>query len=201
MGKQSKMTTCKHCGAEIAASAKACPKCGGKNQKPIYKRPWFIILIVLIVIGAIGSLGGNKDSAASGVANNSGNTAANSSVTSGTSSGEKSTAPEITYTAYDVSELMDDLDANALKASDKYKDQYVELTGRLNVIDSNGNYISITPSNDQYAIIGVQCYIKSDDQKSAVMDMSIGDTVVVKGKITDVGEIMGYSLNIDEISK
>ena len=49
--------------------------------------------------------------------------------------------------------------------------------------------------------MGVQCYIKNDDQKTAIMDMSIGDTVIVKGKITDVGEVMGYSLDIDEISK
>ena len=61
MEKQSKLVTCKHCGEEIAAGAKVCPKCGGKNKKPIYKRPWFIILIVLIVIGAIGSAGGNDN--------------------------------------------------------------------------------------------------------------------------------------------
>ena len=49
--------------------------------------------------------------------------------------------------------------------------------------------------------MGVQCYIKSEEQKSAVMDMSIGDTLVVKGKIKDVGEVMGYSLDIDEVVK
>ena len=51
---KSKMTTCKHCGAEIAASAKVCPHCGGKNKPPIYKRWWFIAIIVLIVLSAIG---------------------------------------------------------------------------------------------------------------------------------------------------
>lgn len=30
---KSKMTTCKHCGAEIAASAKVCPQCGGKTNR------------------------------------------------------------------------------------------------------------------------------------------------------------------------
>lgn len=51
---KSKMTTCKHCGAEIAASAKVCPHCGGKNKPPIYKRWWFIVIVVLIVLSAIG---------------------------------------------------------------------------------------------------------------------------------------------------
>ena len=181
------MTTCKHCGAEIAASAKVCPKCGGKNSKPIYTKPWFIILVVIIVIGVIGSMGGNSS-----------DTSSNSS--SGSTKAESTAAP-IEYTAYDVSELMEDLNGNALKATDKYKDQYVELIGKLNVIDSSGKYISIVPTNDDFAILGVQCYIKTDDQKSTVMDLSIGDTVVVKGKITDVGEVLGYSLNIDEITK
>ncbi len=36
MAKEPKMVTCKHCGAEIAASAKACPKCG--TDKTLDKR-------------------------------------------------------------------------------------------------------------------------------------------------------------------
>lgn len=52
-----------------------------------------------------------------------------------------------------------------------------------------------------FAITGVQCYIKNDEQKTAIMNMSVGDTVSVKGKITDIGEVMGYSLDIDAISK
>lgn len=62
---KSKMTTCKHCGAEIAASAKVCPQCGGKNKPPIYKRWWFIAIIVLIVLSAIGGSSSNSDGSAS----------------------------------------------------------------------------------------------------------------------------------------
>ncbi len=53
---QNKMTVCKHCGKEIAASAKVCPHCGGKNKPPIYKRGWFIAIIVIIVLAIIGVL-------------------------------------------------------------------------------------------------------------------------------------------------
>ena len=168
MSKASKMVTCKHCGTEIAASAKVCPKCGGKNKKPIYKRPWFIALIVIIIIGAIGSAGGDKTS------NEAGNNDTQVTTSENTNSTQpESETPEITYTAYEVSELMDDLNGNALKAAEKYKDQYVELTGRLNVIDSSGKYISIVPTDDEFAIMGVQCYIKTEEQKAAVMEMSI----------------------------
>lgn len=62
---KSKMTTCKHCGAEIAESAKVCPQCGGKNKPPIYKRWWFIAIIVLIVLSAIGGSSSSSDGSAS----------------------------------------------------------------------------------------------------------------------------------------
>jgi hypothetical protein len=95
--------------------------------------------------------------------------------------------------------MMSDLESNALKAEKQYGDQYVEITGKLSNIDSDGKYISITPSNDEYAIRGVQCYIQNEEQTNKVLEMSIGDTITLKGKITDIGEIMGYALDIDEI--
>lgn len=183
---KNKMTVCKHCGQEIAASAKVCPHCGGKNTPPLYKRWWFIAIIVLVVLAALGSSGSSSDNSTSKAAT----TAASSSVSS---------VPAIEYTSYTVTELSNDLDSNALKASDKYKDQYVELSGTLSVIDSDGKYISITDSSNEWAIIGVQCYIKDDEQKQAVMDFSIGDKVVIKGKITNVGEVLGYYLDMTEV--
>ena len=182
-----KMTTCKHCGQEIAASAKVCPHCGGKNKPPIYKRWWFIAIIVIIVLAVIGG---------SGSSDSSGSTS--STATSKTAVSSSSSEAAIEYTAYTVTELSEDLNSNALKAADKYKGQYVEFTGRLSVIDSNGKYVSIVDSTDEWAITGVQCYIKNDEQKQVVMDMSIGDEIVVKGKITDVGEVLGYFLDMTE---
>lgn len=195
MKKQPKMAVCQNCGAEMAASARTCPKCGAKNKKPIYKRPWFIAVVVIVIIGVIGgAAGGGGDSEQP---QNDGGT-----VVSGNTGKENETqTPEITYTPYEVSELVNDLEGNAMKAADKYKGQYVELTGSLSNIDSSGKYIDIDPTDREFCLTGVQCYLQTEEQKAAVMDLSIGDTVVVKGKITDVGEVMGYSLNIDEIIK
>lgn len=106
---------------------------------------------------------------------------------------------EIEYTAYSVDEMMDDLKNNALTASDKYSGKYVEITGTLDVIDSNGDYIAVFPEHDEWAIIGVHCSIKNDKQLDKVKEMSIGEKITVKGKITDVGEVLGYTLSIDEI--
>lgn len=106
---------------------------------------------------------------------------------------------EIVYTAYTVSQMMNDLDSNALKAEETYKDQYVEITGRLDVIDSSGKYISLYPEDNEWAFVGVQCNIKNDEQKQKVMEMSKGDIVTLKGKVKSVGEVLGYTLDIDEI--
>lgn len=182
-----KTKQCKYCKQEIDAKAKICPHCR-KKQTPSGCLIAVIAVVVIIVIAIAGSAmsGGEKT-----------NTGASTDGANSTSAAQQ----EITYTAYSVSELMNDLNTNAMNASDKYKGQHVELTGRLSTIDSDGNYISLLPEDDQFAIIGVSCYFQSDEQRAAVKDATVGDTLVVKGKITDVGEVLGYSLNIDEVSK
>lgn len=94
--------------------------------------------------------------------------------------------------------MMSDLDSNAMGASDKYKGKYLEITGNLSNIDASGKYISLTADGD-FEIIGVQCNIKNDEQKSKVASLAKGDKVTLKGKCTDVGEVLGYSFDIDEI--
>lgn len=88
---KSKMTTCKHCGAEIAASAKVCPQCGGKNKPPIYKRWWFIAIIVLIVLSAIGGSSSSSDGSAS---------SSTTKASASTASSAASVVPEISEDDY-----------------------------------------------------------------------------------------------------
>ena len=103
----------------------------------------------------------------------------------------------------DVEELADALDKNAAAASDQYKGQYIELTGRLDNIDSDGKYIGVgvLDENDyEHMFSDVQCYIKNDDQMNIIKTMATGDEIVVKGKVTSVGEVIGYAMDIDELS-
>ena len=60
MGKKSGLITCKHCGQVIAASAKTCPHCGGKNGKPVYKKWWFWVLVGFFAIGIMDNAVGEK---------------------------------------------------------------------------------------------------------------------------------------------
>lgn len=93
---KNKMTTCKHCGAEIAASAKVCPQCGGKNKPPIYKRWWFIVIIVLIVLSAIGGSGSGSDGSDSSASSSK----ATSKASASTASSVASVVPEISEDDY-----------------------------------------------------------------------------------------------------
>lgn len=179
---------CKYCKTEIDKEAKICPNCKKRQSG----NGLFIVVGIIIFFIIIGTLENNKDDSV-----NTDNSAAQSSA-NGKTADRKTEAP-IKYTSYKVSELMKDLDSNALKAETKYKKQYVEITGKLSNIDSSGKYIDLAPENDNFVIMGIQCYIKTDEQKDKVMEMSKGDTVTLKGKITSVGEIMGYSLDITEI--
>ena len=180
----SKIIHCKSCNAEIASSAKSCPHCGAKNKKPIYKRPWFIALILIVVV-AVFAGGGSDEPAPAG----------------GDTTEPKAEEQVIEYKAYSVGELTDALEANAMKASETYLDQYVELSGQLSVIDSSGDYFSIERTGSDFDLYNVTCYFQNDDQKQVIMDSEIGDVLTVKGKITDVGEILGYSLDVDDITK
>ena len=197
-----KMTTCKTCGKEMAKAAKVCPNCGAKNKKPFFTKPWFIAIVVVFIIGAIAS-GGKSGSTNTNKANSDASEVKDTVAESTDASEVKdtvaeSTAPTVEYTSYTVDDLMAQLEGNALKASNDHKGENVRITGKLGVIDSSGKYITLYPDTD-FAIIGVQCYIKNDDTKAKVAELSKDSLVTLTGKITDVGEILGYSLNIDNI--
>lgn len=180
-----KTKKCKYCKTEIPADAKVCPQCRKKLKGG--KLKWVVLIILVVAI--IGAVAGESDSESGG----------STTTTSSTASEQKKEeATPIEYTAASVNDMMSDLDSNAMGASDKYKGKYLEITGKLTNIDAAGKYIDLMADGD-FEIVGVQCYIKNDDQKAKIASMSKGDTVTLKGKCTDVGEVLGYSFDITEI--
>lgn len=198
MENQNETKLCKHCKTEIPKEAKVCPNC---RKKQGGKLKWIIIIIVVIFVFALAS--GGKDSQEKEGVNNTeqqkGETSEGSEESSQTEEA-KTEETEVIYTAYTVNQMVEDLDKNAMKASEIYKDQYIEITGKLSNIDSSGKYINLH-SDDEFAFVGVQCYIQNDEQKEIVKNMTIGDMVTLRGKCTDVGEVLGYSLYIDSINQ
>lgn len=173
-----KMTKCKTCGAEIAKNAKVCVACGAKNKKI----NWILWAIVAVVVVIIASSAGGSDKPAN------------------IDNAQVNEEEVIVYTQYTVAEMINDLEANALKAEKKYLDQYVEITGKLQTIDSDGSYISLRPADDPYSFVNAMCYIQDDAQLDKVLEMSTDDTVTLKGKVTSIGEVLGYSIDIIEIN-
>ena len=179
---KTKEVKCKNCGKEISSKAVVCPECGVKIKKPLYKRAWFIIAVIIVVVAMLST---GKDSTTN---TNNSNTSENQTVQTNAE-----------YTEYTVAELIKDLGENPLKAEEKYNGQYVKISGKLLVIDSDGKYITLEAGDGSFSMTGVQCYLKNDEQKQKIIEMNIGDEVVLKGKIKDIGEIIGYQLDIDSI--
>lgn len=179
---------CKNCKNEINSDAKYCPICK-KKQGGLPK--WAIVLIVIFAIIVLAMAFGDDTDDSSSSENNSTNNSINNQ--------SNQTPENIEYEKVAKDDLDDVLDNNAAAAKDTYVNKYVEITGRLGTIDSDLKYISLDSPTDDYDLRGIHCRIKNQSQKDVVKTLSSNQEITVKGKITDVGEILGYSLDITEI--
>ena len=142
------------------------------------------ILVVIVLLGAMGGCCIPTDSE------------------SDVGDGGTTTNP-VTYEKVDLKKMLDDLDGNALKAEKTYQDKYVEVTGAIRNFDSDGDYISIEPVNADpwdFSLVSVMCYIEDDAQIDYLLEKEVGDKVTIKGQIYSIGEILGYSIKIAEVS-
>lgn len=92
----------------------------------------------------------------------------------------------INYSAYSVTQMISDIDSNVMRAQEKYDDKYVKVTGRVEVIDKQGDF-ALLPTNDPWEIRQVACNTPTD-QKEIVKNLSNGQTITVYGKITVNGK-------------
>ena len=90
-------------------------------------------------------------------------------------------------------QLLTELEDNALAAKNTWENKLVTITGTLDNIDASGDYFSLR-GNDEYSFINVQVYI-DESFIEAVSAFTKGQKVTVTGEISDVGEIMGYSVD------
>ena len=162
---------------------------GENMQYPIYKKWWFW-LIVILLIGAIGSASGSSD--------NDSNTDTSNTEESKT---DNSSSSKKEYLKVNIQDMLDELDENALRAETKYQNLYIEITGKISNIDSDGSYISVEDVNaGPWNFDTIMCFIKNKSQREFIMEKSVGDIVTIKGKVFSIGEVIGYSVNIDSIS-
>ena len=152
-------------------------------KKPIYKKWWFWLIIVIVIVTISNSSNDNN------------------TTTSTSSSNYTEQTENIEYIVVDIDNLEDDLTNNAAAAKDKYKNKYVEIKGKLGTIDSDLKYISLLSITDEWDFSGIHCSIKSNEQREIIKTLNKDQIITIKGKITDVGEVLGYYLDIIEILK
>ena len=174
-----KTKQCKYCKSEIDKDAKICPNCG-KKQKGGIGKIVLIVIACLVVLFLVLPSGDDSGSSSFG--------------------GSTSTQEEkITYEKHTAKEMLDLLNENAAKAEKEYQDKYVSVTGKVNVIDSDLSYIAIGGS--EYDIINITCNVNgNEDIENKVLDLKVGSKVTVKGQVTEIGEVLGYTMDIDSIS-
>ena len=98
---------------------------------------------------------------------------------------------EQTFIDVTMNDLIADLENNPAMAKQKYKDMYINVTGIVDNIDSDGKYFSIKNDED-FILTGLQISLDKDQQEG-LANISMNQEITVKVKITDVGEVLGYS--------
>ena len=171
---------CKKCKELINKKAKKCPHCGAKQGTPI----WLIVIIVIIVIGIIANTGNNSEDSS------------NNSLNSNQLNQVQETIEYIKVSKDDLDEALKN---NAAAAKETYNKKYVEVTGKLDTIDSDLKYISLVSTTEEWDILGIHCTIKNNNQRDIVKTLTKGQEITIRGKITNVGEVLGYYLDITEI--
>ena len=175
---------CKKCGQEIDKKAVICVNCGCNIKKPIFKKWWFWVVAVFVVI-IIGSA-----------------TSGTSEETVGNSEniGSNVSQQDITYANVELQAMFDELESNAMKAENNYQGKYVEFRCKISNFDSDGSYISVEPINaSEWNLATAMCYIKNDTQKDFLLNKNVDDEITIKGKIKSIGEVLGYTIDINEV--
>ena len=194
LGRVRKIMFCRKCGNKIDEKSGRCYNCGytERNRKNIDKLLGGIIVFLLsfaIMLTVIGYFFENSE--------NTGNVEY-----SGVTENSQANNEIVKYEKTEIQTMIDDLNDNALKAEKTYNNKYIEITGKISNFDSSGNYINVkSVSAGKFDIFDdIQCYINNEEQLNYLLNKSVGDTVTVKGKVTSVGEVLGYSISISELA-
>ena len=163
---------------DAKAQAKA-DKAYKKASRPWFKKKRFWMIGVIAVFAIANSVGGGGGS--------------------DSSSSQETSEVQVEEPAIEVTaeQLLSELEANALSAKNTWKDKRVVITGTLDNIDASGDYFSLR-GNNEFSFINVQVFI-DDSFIETVSAFEKGQSVTVTGVVSDVGEILGYSVKAQSI--
>lgn len=178
-------------------AAAAAAKAYAKANRPWFKKKRFIIPIVLVALMILGGLaGGGGDSTDPTPA---ADTTSNSDKAGG---GDEPKAeepkaeekpkpkPEDKAVKVEATALIKAFEENELAADEQYKDKDLEVTGRVNKIDTDlfdgDKYVLRIGGGGEFEILTVNCY---DIPQSQLSKLSTGQKVTVVGEFDDGGDL------------
>lgn len=154
-----KLKKCPVCGGEMASSARACPKCGAKNKKPVYLRWWFIALVILVgIVGYFKIDAALKD------------------FTVYIEQGDE-------IVTMKASELCEFARADSSTYSQKYFGKPVSFTAKITGTNGRTTYTNISTTYEYSLDFGdsVDGIVVGFDKPYM---LSVGDTVMIEGKLS-----------------
>ena len=105
----------------------------------------------------------------------------------------------IDYVEADINILISDAKNNAARANRAYNGKYVKIVGGyVHNIESDGDYISLS-CDGSYSLLHVQCFPQNSEVREQIFNLNKGQYVTVYGRISKVGEIVGYRLEMHKI--
>lgn len=179
-------------------------------KKPWYMKKLVIIPAALLAVVVVANAGGGSSETVTPASNDAASTAAAPAAPAPAAEAPAAEAPAAPAPAAEApapaeaaivtsaQEMITLLESNALKAKQTYEDKQVTVTGFVGSIDASGDYFALDPEPGALIFTGVQVQTSKKFQDQ-LANFSEGQPVTVTGKITNVGEIMGYSLKAETI--
>ena len=188
------MIICKHCGQPISDKSKVCPFCGGNVKIPFYDKTWFHIFLVLIIFAGIDYVIRNPGPGPTVYRTpivESAEASSQSSVDSVEETDEQETAE---YSSESLSKMIDMVEDYPIKAEEEYTGKYIQVSGYLDTVDSDGKYFTIVSDPDDLTLLDNIHWSmdKGSDVYDFIKDAKKGSYITVCGEITDVGETIYY---------
>lgn len=181
-----KQRACPACGTEIRdPKTDKCPFCGEGVKRPVHKGLWLWVMIGVSTVVLVGGI-----------------------ILHGTVFPHGATEPggegpgdePVSYTAVELQSMFQELGDNAARAKELYQDEYVQFEGQIVILDGDGAYIRVKDGNaDAWNAPTILCYVTDREQRGFLELASKGDRITVRGRITGVGQVRGYTLKIYEI--
>lgn len=98
------------------------------------------------------------------------------------------------FVPFSASDILLEAESNVEATKNKYKDAYIEVTGLMGALETDGQHFTLLPTSDSTSL-AVHCAITDPTQKQEVLKATKNDTLIVKCQVIDVDGTKGFVVN------